>query len=120
MSHALPRMTISASLGDYESRRTSSYDRSGGNDDHGTLKPGATLELFAEARRDPRWFNTSGEGNYVFLETRGDGHFVGVTLSVFQNQWGGWNEGDEMIWIDGEPAARIHGTGGPGQDRKMK
>jgi len=67
---------------------------------------------FSEARRDPRWFNTSGEGNYVFLETQGDGHFVGVTLSVFQNQWGGWNEGDEMIWIDGEPAPRIHGTGG--------
>jgi hypothetical protein len=67
---------------------------------------------FSEARRDPRWFNASGEGNYVFLETQGDGHFVGVTLSVFQNQWGGWNEGDEMIWIDGEPAPRIHGTGG--------
>jgi hypothetical protein len=29
-----------------------------------------------------------------------------------QNQWGGWNEGDEMIWIDGEEAPRIHGTGG--------
>ena len=67
---------------------------------------------FSEARRDPRWHNLSGEGNYVFLETQGDGQFVGVTLSVFQNQWGGWNEGDEMIWIDGEPEARIHGTGG--------
>ena len=67
---------------------------------------------FSEARRDPRWLNTSGAGNYVFLETRGDGHFVGVTLSVFQNQWGGWNEGDEMIWVDGEPEPRIHGTGG--------
>jgi len=78
-----------------------------------------TSNDFSEARRDPRWFNASGEGNYVFLETQGDGHFVGVTLSVFQNQWGGWNEGDEMIWIDGEPAPRIHGTGGPGQDRKM-
>jgi hypothetical protein len=67
---------------------------------------------FSEARRDPRWLNPSGEGNYVFLETRGDGHFVGVTLSVFQNQWGGWNEGDEMIWIDDETEPRIHGTGG--------
>ena len=67
---------------------------------------------FSEARRDPRWLNTSGAGNYVFLETRGDGHFVGVTLSVFQNQWGGWNEGDEMIWIDDETEPRIHGTGG--------
>ena len=67
---------------------------------------------FTEARRDPRWLNVSGKDNYVFLEARGDGHFVGVTLSVFQNQWGGWNEGDEMIWVDGEAEPRIHGTGG--------
>jgi hypothetical protein len=67
---------------------------------------------FSEARRDPRWQNTSGAGNYVFLDTRGDGQFVGLTLSVFQNQWGGWNEGDEMIWIDDEAEPRIHGTGG--------
>ena len=37
---------------------------------------------------------------------------MGVTFSVFENQWGGWNEGDEMIWIDGEAEPRIHGTGG--------
>jgi hypothetical protein len=67
---------------------------------------------FSEARRDPRWRNTSGAGNYVFLVAKGDGQFVGVTLSVFQNQWGGWNEGDEMIWLDGEAEPRIHGTGG--------
>nr|HXJ91845.1 glycoside hydrolase family 172 protein [Terriglobia bacterium] len=67
---------------------------------------------FTEARKDPRWLNKSGEDNYVFLEARGDGQLVGVTLSVFENQWGGWNEGDEMIWIDGEPEPRIHGTGG--------
>jgi hypothetical protein len=67
---------------------------------------------FTEARRDPRWRNVSGKDNYVFLEARGEGHFAGVTLSVFQNQWGGWNEGDEMIWIDAEPEPRIHGTGG--------
>ena len=67
---------------------------------------------FSEARRDSRWSNVSGADNYVFLEAAGDGHFVGVTLSIFQNQWGGWNEGDEMIWIDGEAEPRIHGTGG--------
>lgn len=67
---------------------------------------------FSEARKDPRWHNVSGEGNYTFLEAKGDGQFVGVTFSVFQNQWGGWNEGDEMIWVDGEKDARIHGTGG--------
>jgi hypothetical protein len=67
---------------------------------------------FTEARQNPRWRNVSGTDNYVFLEAAGDGQFVGVTLSVFQNQWGGWNEGDEMIWIDGEAEPRIHGTGG--------
>lgn len=67
---------------------------------------------FSEARQDPRWLNTSGKGNYTFLEATGDGQFVGVTLSVLQNQWGGWNEGDEMVWIDGEEEPRIHGTGG--------
>jgi hypothetical protein len=67
---------------------------------------------FREARKDPRWLNPSGEGNYEILEAAGDGQFVGVTFSVLQNQWGGWNEGDEMIWIDGEREPRIQGTGG--------
>jgi D-arabinan exo alpha-(1,3)/(1,5)-arabinofuranosidase (non-reducing end) len=67
---------------------------------------------FSDAHKDPRWFNKSGEGNYVILEAKGDGQFIGETFSVFQNQWGGWNEGDDMIWIDGEKEPRIHGTGG--------
>lgn len=67
---------------------------------------------FVEARSDQRWRNTSGKDNYTILAAEGDGHFLGVTFSVFQNQWGGWNEGDEMIWIDGEQTPRIHGTGG--------
>lgn len=67
---------------------------------------------FHEAHSDPHWKNVSGEGNYKFLEAQGDGQFVGVTLSILQNQWGGWNEGDEMMWIDGEKEPRIHGTGG--------
>jgi hypothetical protein len=67
---------------------------------------------FSEARKDPRWKNASGEHNYSFLEAKGEGQFVGVTLSVLQNQWGGWNEGDEMMWVDGESEPRIHGTGG--------
>jgi hypothetical protein len=65
-----------------------------------------------EARKDPRYRNTAGQSNYVVLEAGGDGQFVGVMLSVFNNQWGAWNEGDEMIWIDGEAEPRIHGTGG--------
>jgi hypothetical protein len=67
---------------------------------------------FHQAHQDPRWKNISGDSNYTFLQAKGEGQFVGVTLSVFENQWGGWNEGDEMFWIDGEKDPRIHGTGG--------
>jgi hypothetical protein len=34
--------------------------------------------------------NLNGDGNYVWLETTGRGHFVGVTMSVLQNQDGWW------------------------------
>jgi hypothetical protein len=67
---------------------------------------------FADAHKDPRWYNLSGDYNYVILDTPGDGQFVGVMLAIFNNQWGGWNEGDDMIWIDGEKQQRINGTGG--------
>lgn len=79
---------------------------------HGWYKGNFYGNNFTEARADSRWQNPSGDDNYVFMEADGDGQFVGVTLSVFQNQWGGWNEGDEFIWIDGEKEPRVHGTGG--------
>ena len=52
------------------------------------------------------------EDNYVILETRGRGHYIGCNLSVtnFQGTW--WGEGDEMIWVDGYKwPPDIHGTG---------
>jgi hypothetical protein len=56
--------------------------------------------------------NLDGTGNYVFMEATGRGHFVGVTQSIFQNQDDWWGEGDDMIFIDGEPwPPRLHGTG---------
>lgn len=55
--------------------------------------------------------NLSGDGNYVFLEATGRGHFVGVTQSVLQNQDGWFGEGDDMIFIDGDTAPTINGTG---------
>ena len=67
---------------------------------------------FSDAHKDPRWLNKSGAGNYVILDTEGDGQFVGVMMSVLNNQWGAWNEGDDMIFIDGEQSPRINGTGG--------
>jgi hypothetical protein len=55
--------------------------------------------------------NLSGEGNYVFLETTGRGHFLGVTHAVVQNQEGWFGEGDDMIFIDGDALPTINGTG---------
>jgi hypothetical protein len=55
--------------------------------------------------------NLTGEGNYVWMDAKGHGQFVGVTLSVLQNQDGWWGEGDDMFFIDGAPAPSIAGTG---------
>jgi hypothetical protein len=55
--------------------------------------------------------NLEGEGNYVFLQAKGRGHFVGVTHSIFQNQDDWWGEGDDMIFVDGERLPSINGTG---------
>ena len=55
--------------------------------------------------------NLDGRDNYVWLEAIGRGHFVGVTMSVLQNQDGWWGEGDDMFFIDGEAVPSINGTG---------
>ena len=55
--------------------------------------------------------NLNGEGNYIFLEAAGRGHFVGVTHAVEQNQDGWFGEGDDMIFIDGDTSPTINGTG---------
>ncbi len=55
--------------------------------------------------------NLDGKDNYVFLDIKGEGHYVGCNLSVahFQGSW--WGEGDDMIFIDGEEYPSINGTG---------
>jgi hypothetical protein len=55
--------------------------------------------------------NLDGKDNYVWLDATGRGHFVGVTMSVFQNQDGWWGEGDDMFFVDGESRPSINGTG---------
>ncbi|HQL65394.1 MAG TPA: DUF2961 domain-containing protein, partial [bacterium] len=50
--------------------------------------------------------------NYVILETKGRGHYIGCNISVanFQGTW--WGEGDDMIWVDGYKwPPDLHGTG---------
>ena len=60
--------------------------------------------------------NTSGAGNYVILEAAGRGHYVGCNLNIHNlrqtEQWNWYGEGDDMIFVDGEPfPPSLHGTG---------
>ena len=55
--------------------------------------------------------NTTGEGNYVFADIKGKGHFVGVNYYVNNPTTMWYGEGDEMVFIDGEPLPSIVGTG---------
>lgn len=60
--------------------------------------------------------NLDGRENYVILHAEGRGHFVGCNLSVDNIDptpdgltW--WGEGDDMVFIDGEPLPSLIGTG---------
>jgi Protein of unknown function (DUF2961) len=55
--------------------------------------------------------NLDGKDNYVWMEATGRGHYVGVTMSVLQNQDFWFGEGDDMFFIDGEKLPSITGTG---------
>ena len=63
---------------------------------------------------DPQVYNAKnkdGKDNYVVFETEGSGHYVGMTLSVLQNQGDWWGEGDDMMFIDNKTEPTISGTG---------
>ena len=56
--------------------------------------------------------HTAWENNYVILDTKGCGHYLGCNMSItnFQGTW--WGEGDDMIWVDGYKwPPDLHGTG---------
>ena len=72
---------------------------------------GVTNEAFAFSGR-----NTTGKDNYVILEARGEGHYVGCHLDIHNlritKEWNWYGEGDDMIFIDGEGwPPTLHGTG---------
>ncbi|HOA71863.1 MAG TPA: DUF2961 domain-containing protein [Phycisphaerae bacterium] len=64
---------------------------------------------------DPRSLNRSNRDNYCILEATGDGIYCGAHLDIdiFERQKNEWfGEGDDMIFIDGEPwPPSLHGTG---------
>lgn len=49
--------------------------------------------------------------DYLLLETKGKGHYVGTVLAVRTRSPAWFGEGDEKIYIDGEAKASIWGTG---------
>ncbi len=60
--------------------------------------------------------NITGDGNYVILDAVGKGHYVGCNFNVHNlretREWNWYGEGDDMIFIDGEPwPPTLHGTG---------
>ncbi len=56
--------------------------------------------------------NLTDKENYLLLEAKGRGHFVGVNLSVHNLCSGWWGEGDDMFMVDGaEWPPDLHGTG---------
>lgn len=63
------------------------------------------------AQQLPDGKNPSGATNYVYCETRGRGHLMGVTLGVVQNAESWMGEGDDMIFVDDPATPAIIGTG---------
>lgn len=49
--------------------------------------------------------------DYLILDAKGRGHFVGCNLSVRQREPHWWGEGDDRFYIDGEKIPSLHGTG---------
>jgi hypothetical protein len=55
--------------------------------------------------------NPDGQGNYVFADIKGRGQFVGVNYYVNCPSTMWYGEGDEMVFIDGDPKPTLNGTG---------
>lgn len=49
--------------------------------------------------------------DYLILDARGRGHFVGCNLSIRNHEPGWWGEGDDRFYIDGETSPSLRGTG---------
>lgn len=59
--------------------------------------------------------NPVGKDNYVILNAKGSGQYIGTNLNIhnlrFTDKWNWYGEGDDMIFIDGDKEPTIHGTG---------
>lgn len=82
--------------------------------DLGKIPPNQAL-FHAQFRRvkelPPKPFTKTGEDNFVMLDTKGEGQYLGCFFYVDSAPGGWWGEGDEMIFIDGDKMPTITGTG---------
>jgi hypothetical protein len=67
-----------------------------------------TPYFYAQYRQE---YPTEHGRDYVVLDTKGKGHYVGTVLAVRTRSPAWFGEGDEKIYIDGEAKASIWGTG---------
>lgn len=68
------------------------------------------MRLHTHAVRD----NRAGQGRPLeLLNVRGEGHLAGLSAAMADGNTGGYGflEGDEYVWVDGEPEPSTAGTG---------
>ncbi len=70
--------------------------------------PKETPYFYAQYRQE---YPVEKGKDYVLLETKGKGHYVGTVLAVRTRSPAWFGEGDEKIYIDGETTPSIQGTG---------
>jgi hypothetical protein len=70
--------------------------------------PKDTPYFYAQYRQD---YPVQKGKDYVLLETKGKGHYVGTVLAVRPRSPAWFGEGDEKIYVDGEAKPSIWGTG---------
>ncbi len=70
--------------------------------------PKDTPYFYAQYRQE---YPAENGKDYVVLDTKGKGHYVGTVLAVRTRSPEWFGEGDEKIYIDGETAPSIWGTG---------
>lgn len=70
--------------------------------------PRDTPYFYAQYRQE---YPVRSGSDYVVLDTKGKGHYVGTVMAVRTRSPSWFGEGDEKIYIDGETKASIWGTG---------
>jgi hypothetical protein len=74
---------------------------------HGWISDWSPTDVYQQTTKK----NPDGKDNYAWFDAQGHGQYIGVTMSVLQNQDMWWGEGDDMFFIDGEKLPSIVGTG---------